>query len=205
MDHQRSTWRRKRGFTLVEVSIVVVCVGILAALALVGYIRYRRTARMSEATNLVSMIKSEQEAYKAEKGLYASVSKSSDAYYPATNPGAFVTAWGADCESCNDPRGWQRLNVRPSAPVMYGYATVAGVGADVTNSSSSSGGPDFFTPGGGGGTPEPASGDNDCASIAPTQPYFLIKAKGDTDGDGVAATVLALSCSNQVIVTNAGE
>jgi hypothetical protein len=72
---------------------------------------------------------------------------------------------------------------------MYGYATVAGVGADVTI--------DQMIPGGGE--------DNECASIAPTQPYFLIKAKGDTDGDGIAATVIALSCSNQVIVTNAGE
>lgn len=206
--HRSFQWRRgSRGFSLVEVAIVVVCIGVLAALAMVGFIRYRRTARMAEATHLVSNIKAQQEAYKAEKGLYAAISRTSDSFYPAANPGKFTTAWGGDCAGCFDPKGWSHLSVHVDGPVMYGYATVAGVGADVTSSSGgSSSGSSFWAGGSSGGTDDDDStGDNQCATIAPTQPYFLIKAKGDTDGDGVAATVLALSCSNQVIVTNPGE
>lgn len=94
-------------------------------------------------------------------------------------------------------------------PVMYGYATVAGVGADMSVSSSSggssSGSSTTFWSGGSSGSTDDDDSSNDCATIAPTQPYFLIKAQGDTDGDGITATVLALSCSNQVIVTNPGE
>lgn len=199
---QRFRRNRTRGFTLVEVAIVVVVVGVLAAVALVGYIRYRRSARMSEATNLVGMIKSEQEAYKSEKGLYAAVSKNTDSFYPAPNPGKFATAWGGPCDGCNDPRGWTKLGVKPSAPVMYGYATVAGVGADVGPTPKALD-PDVVTAPKADDDDAPAS--DQCASIAPTQPYFIIKAKGDTDGDGIAATVLALSCTNQLILTNQGE
>jgi hypothetical protein len=92
---------------------------------------------------------------------------------------------------------------------MYGYSTVAGVGDDVASSdgSSGSGGTTRSFGGGAGGgedTP-PSSSGNTCASIAPTQPYYIIKAKGDTDGDGVASTVLGLSCSNHLVLTNEGE
>lgn len=203
--HQRFRRNRTRGFTLVEVAIVVVVVGVLAAVALVGYIRYRRSARMSEATNLVGMIKSEQEAYKSEKGLYAAVSKNTDSFYPARNPGKFATPWGGPCDGCNDPRGWAKLGVKPSAPVMYGYATVAGVGAEIAPGPKD-GDPDITAPTRTTDDDDaPAAASDQCASIAPTQPYFIIKAKGDTDGDGIAATVLALSCTNQLILTNQGE
>jgi prepilin-type N-terminal cleavage/methylation domain-containing protein len=198
--------RGGRGFTLVEVSIVVVAVGILAAIAMVIFIRHRRTVRMTEAKNLISMIKAEQETYRAERGTYAGISNSADSFYPAANPGKFATAWGGPCKNCKDPQGWAKLPVDPHGPVMYGYATIAGVGASVSlapkpddddsniNNNSKPDDDDSQEPGG-----------NSCTQIAPTQPWFLTKAKGDTDGDGVASTVLALSCSNQLIVTNEGE
>jgi hypothetical protein len=188
------------------VAIVVVCVGVLAAIAAVGYIRYRRHARMAEATNLVGVIKTDQEAWKAEKGVFASVSNSSDSFYPAAAPGKFVTAWGGPCTNCVAPNAWAKLGVRPSAPVAYGYATIAGVGVGITPMMT----PPTTDPGimatkSDDDDSAPSGPPNECSSIAPTDPYYLIKAKGDTDGDGVATTVLALSCTNGLIVTNEGE
>lgn len=196
MMRRRTGLGRTRGFTLVELSIVVVAVGVLAAIAVVVFIRFRRSARMSEATNMVSMIKSEQEAYRNEKGLYAPVSDGSDSYYPATNPGAFTTAWGAPCTNCIEPNAWGKLHVKPSQPVMYGYSAVAGVGADI--------GRDVGSRVSGPSLPDrPTSGP--CTSIGETQPYYVIQAKGDTDGDGVASAVLALSCMDGLVLTNQGE
>src|SRR5690606_23219095 len=75
-----------RGFTLVELSVVVVIVGVLATLAFVGYRRYRATARMAEATRMTTGIRVAQEAYKSERGLYANVSGQLENLYPATSP-----------------------------------------------------------------------------------------------------------------------
>lgn len=192
-----------RGFTLVELSTVVVVVAILAAVALVGYIRYVRHARIAEATQLVGSIRAEQEQYKAERGVYYQVSTSQDAYYPAPAPGKFMTSWGGPCAGCVTPNGWATLNVHPSSPVMYGYATVAGVGADLGGSSTSStGGPGFVGPQPPGPGPS-ASGY--CSDIGATDPYYIVKAEGDVDGDGVKAHVLGLSCSSSLIITNEGE
>lgn len=211
----KSKRRASGGFTLVEVSIVVVCVAIVAALALVGFVRYRRTARMAEATNLIGMIRVEQEAHKGESGVYTTVSNSLTSYYPAANPGKFVTQWGADCSNCVSPKAWNSLNVHAPQPVAYGYATVAGVGEDISGM-----GNNGTRPGPSVGPVHPAGGSDDdddtgpspggggsnaCTSISPTDPYYLVQAQGDTDGDGVACTVLALSCSNSLIMTNVGE
>lgn len=210
IEGRRLRSRTSAGFTLVEISIAIVIIGILVAIATVGFVRYRRRAKMAEATNLVSAIKAEQHAYRTERGVYASVSNSVDSFYPAATPGNFKTEWGGPCSTCLDPHAWERLPVKPPEPVMYGYATVAGVGDDLKTSGAvpspgfSSG--DSLMSSSGGGEPDSlAKVSNDCATIEPTEPYFVIKAKGDTDGDGTSATVLALSCSNALILTNEGE
>lgn len=196
--------------TLVELSTVIVLIGILAAVALVGYIRYVRHARIAEATQLVGTIRGEQESYKAERGVYYQVSTSQDAYYPASAPGKFMTSWGGPCAGCVTPNGWATLNVHPTNPVMYGYATVAGVGADLGDSSSSSaggGGSSTGFPGYAGpdDSAPPGLGATYCTGIGATDPYYIVKAEGDVDGDGVKAHVLGLSCSNSLIITNEGE
>lgn len=166
---------------------------------------------MNEATQLVTSIRAEQEAYKQERGTYASISNSVDSFYPAANPGKFATAWGGPCANCVNAQAWNTLGVKPAYPVVYGYSTIAGVGAEMVvpptaGTSSGTSGETSMTSSGGPDDDDatPPSGPT-CASIAPTQPYFLIKAKGDTDGDGIPSTVLALSCTNQLILTNEGE
>jgi len=183
--------RRKLGFTLVEVAIVVVVVGVLGAVGTVVYLRHRRHVRMSEATSMITMIRAEQEAFKTERGVYARVSSGVDAFYPAATPDRFATEWGGPCTSCISPNAWEQLPVRPSGPVMYGYATVAGVGGNVGGAFAN-------------GPAGPAE-VNTCQSIAPDQPFYVVKAQGDVDGDGIASSVLGVSCSNALVLTNQGE
>jgi len=62
---------RKQGFTLIELMIVVVIIGVLAAVAIPSFQSYMYRSRMSEATTFLGEIKQRQEAYRAEFGLYA--------------------------------------------------------------------------------------------------------------------------------------
>jgi type IV pilus assembly protein PilA len=178
---------RSRGFTLVEVAVVVVIVGVLAVLGMVGYSKYRATARLSEATNMTASIRAAQEAYKAEKGIYASVSINTKSYYPAAVPGKFATEWGGKCTTCVDQNAWKRLNVLPDGPVMYGYATVGAVGGTPEL-------PDVSTNGAGSAS----FGQPD--AVTATTPHYTTVAKGDTDADGIPSMVVSYSVSNQIFI-----
>lgn len=60
--------RGRRGFTLIELMIVVAIIGILAVLAIYGVSRYLKSAKTAEATNNVGQMgKNAQEAWTREK------------------------------------------------------------------------------------------------------------------------------------------
>ena len=64
----RNKIRKNRGFTLVELMIVVAIVGILAALAIYGVTRYMKNAKTAEARNSIGqMAKDASAAYSREK------------------------------------------------------------------------------------------------------------------------------------------
>lgn len=190
--HALTSLRRRgrlRAFTLIELSIVVVVVGILAVLAIIGYRRYTATARSAEAKQITGGIRMAQEAFKTEKGIYAVVSNDDASFYPAAAPGKFITAWGGACTNCasGDPNAWNQLNVHPGAPVMFGYATIGGLGATAT------------------ATPSGMLAAASFATLKATDPFYITVAWGDTDGDGIPCTVTSYSTSNQLVVMSEGE
>ncbi len=189
---------RQRGFTLVEMGAVVVIVSVLSMIAMLSYRRHRGAARMAEAAHLTADIRDAQEAYKAETGVYSNVSNTAASYYPSPAPGPFVTAWGDDCKVCRSVDAWRKLHVEPSAPVMYGYATIAGIGAVPSGGGggSSSGG----SSGGGASGPPPT-----LPPPGSTDPFYVVQAQGDIDGNGVSCIIFSASNNPMLTVTNEGE
>lgn len=59
-----------KGFTLIELMIVVAIIGILAAIAIPNYMNYQCKAKQSEAKTNLGAIRTSQEAFRAEHDAY---------------------------------------------------------------------------------------------------------------------------------------
>ncbi len=64
--------KRMRGFTLIELMIVVAIVAILAAIALPSYARYADRARRADGQNLLNHVAAAQERYYSTHNRYTS-------------------------------------------------------------------------------------------------------------------------------------
>jgi prepilin-type N-terminal cleavage/methylation domain-containing protein len=103
---------RKNGFTLVEIMIVVLIIGLLAAIAVPGFARARDDARSKTCVNNLRLIEAAKDQWAMATGAVE---------------GAAVTA--TDAEYIEQFKG----SVEPECPVGGGTAyTVGAVGANPT-------------------------------------------------------------------------
>jgi prepilin-type N-terminal cleavage/methylation domain-containing protein len=130
--------RLERGFTMIELMIVVAIVGILCAVAVVSYSRYTRRAKSGEVVAMFGEFKAKEEAFHAERGYYLG------ACNVALNaPGTVDTGcsegnyWpsplntSAQMDVTAPPLRWQRLRIAPGKGSVYcQYSVVAGPAAN---------------------------------------------------------------------------
>jgi prepilin-type N-terminal cleavage/methylation domain-containing protein len=62
--------KNEKGFTIVELLIVIVVIGILAAITIVAYNGVQARAKLSAASDAASKVAAKAEAYNAEKAVY---------------------------------------------------------------------------------------------------------------------------------------
>lgn len=80
----RKFHRNSKGFTLIELMIVVVIIGILAALAIPRFMRSTTKSKQSEAKQLLKQIYTMQRAYRQEFNAYCLGGVTASAAAPAT-------------------------------------------------------------------------------------------------------------------------
>jgi type IV pilus assembly protein PilA len=180
---ERRSWQQ-RGFTLVELMIAVAMIGVLSALALMGYRKYIHSAQSNEARAVIGMIRGGQEAYKAEFLVYLAPYQSALAlgsYYPNKTPNDARTAWNTTDARYTDPTsGWGLLNVSPDGPVRFGYACVAGLGGAMPAPTAL--------------TPAPTM-----PTISAGVPWYVIQAVNDHNANGIYAVFASVSTSGEIM------
>ncbi|MEW6411834.1 MAG: type II secretion system protein [Candidatus Zixiibacteriota bacterium] len=81
--------RDNRGFTLIELMIVVVIIGILAAMAIPRFMKATTKTKQSEARLILKQIYVNQQAYKQQTGSYYITAATAS----NGNPDAFAEIW----------------------------------------------------------------------------------------------------------------
>jgi Tfp pilus assembly protein PilE len=113
--------------------LIVVCIlGLLAALATVGYRRYVGRARLTEAVTLLSEMASKEQVYFLEFGGYLplrrdnapapSADENAAAFYPSVpTDAAFESSRTATsiANSAGWPSSWRSVGLRPREPALY--------------------------------------------------------------------------------------
>jgi len=108
----------QKGFTLIELMIVVAIIGILAAIAIPNYLNYQLKAKTAEAKTNLGGIKTALESYRAEQDKYLGCSAN-----PGAVPAAAKSAWDTT------KSGWGDIGFVPAGSVYYQYAVSGAISA----------------------------------------------------------------------------
>lgn len=179
-----------RGFTLTELLVVVLIMGILAGLGYASLRKYVSSAWSAEALNMVQSIRAAQERWRSEHMMYLDVSSPGASWFPVDptqsanrrteSPFFFPPGTGHV-----DNARWLALRPTVTGPVRFGYMVNAGTPAVAMTVPAM--GPAVAWP-----SPAP---DN----------WYVIQAVGDTDWDGTPSFYRASNLSGEVFSHNPGE
>lgn len=171
-----------RGFTLVELMIVIAIIATLAVVAGGAYRKYSNSARKTEVYAMFAEIRAKEEAYRAEFSQYLSSGAGEADVWPALLGANAGEPKAKNWLPLPGASNWNALGVAPGKTMLYcGYTVIAGAAnvAPVGNY---------------GAAAWPA---------APTAPWWYAVAVCDNDGAGPPnATLVATSDRDTVYEEN---
>ena len=124
--------RKRGGFTLVEIMIVVAIIALLAAIAVPGFLRARKRSQASRIVNDLRLIDSAVDQYALENGKLAGSTVGTSDWTQYMKKGSSLYATGADL--FGQAYGQQTVDLTPKIPQVTWNAL-----SDVA-------GTDFFSP-----------------------------------------------------------
>ncbi len=108
--------RKQSGFTIVELLIVIVVIGILAALVITTFTGIQQRARNTERETDIKAIHGQVEAYYAQRGNYPRLGDVNSATWRTSN------MKGLDAEALKDPKWASTITActagTPAAPIL---------------------------------------------------------------------------------------
>jgi prepilin-type N-terminal cleavage/methylation domain-containing protein len=186
VNHMIAQRRRTQGYSLMELMIVVVITGVLAALAIPTFSDYIQKARTSEATQFLGVIKLKQEAYRAEFGKYDQCPANADDLGEFTyQPGDAGEMKGAISKAIlgTDAACLNELGAKPDGPVRFGYAWIAGtpgaMSANIMNALN--------------------------LQATDVDHYFIAHATADLDGDGKAVVFELTNFTKNIFIMDSSD
>jgi len=125
--------KARKGFTLVELAVVIVIIGVLAAFGVPRFLKSVERSKAAEAYAFLSAVRSSQERYLAQYGEYSTDISKLDIQYP--NP-AYFTVGTVGPGTGTIKNSWSLTLTRTGASAGYGAYTVTFTdqGYDSTNS-----------------------------------------------------------------------
>lgn len=187
------------GFTLAELMVVVIIVGVLSAVGVTFFRKHALASKVTEAQAMVQSIRAAEERYRAENRQYLNViggtpgqtpslpgvnDPGAGIYYPASPDGSRRPFFNPVSDTTAMNRLWRVLNPTTSGPVQFGYAVAAGLAGVAMSTPGTSIAPSWPTP---------------------TDSWYVIQADADNDKNGVYCVVVGTSLNGEVYVENEGE
>jgi type IV pilus assembly protein PilA len=182
----RGSAKLQRGFTLIEMMVVVIIMGVLATLAVYGVRKYVFSSKTTEAIHMIGSIKSAEESYRAETFRYVGKATLAEATYFPGGPGRYKTDWN-NTGHIDYSAVWGPLGVVSDSPVIFGYKVAADTGAlkappaNCTNVSWGSRGTDN------------------------TGPWYIVEAAADQNGDNNLSCFTSCSVTGEIFSVNDDE
>ncbi len=120
--------KRQSGFTIVELLIVIVVIGILATLVIVTFTGIQQKARNSQRQTDINAVDSHVEAFYAQNGYYPTLADLQDSTFRSNN------LKGLDPEALTDPKGGDIQGTSDASHYSY---VAAGTGCTNTTATPS--------------------------------------------------------------------